>query len=613
MNASSFRRHLSFVLAVALVTLAAVSQPLFAADPNKVIRHAFPAAETGFDPAGAQDLYSGQIEQAIFETLLSYDYLARPAKLVPLLAESMPQVTDEGKTYTLKIRKGIYFTPDPAFNGKKRELVAEDFVYTLKRLIDPKLRSPWAWLVEDKIVGLDELAEAAKKGAKFDYDKKIPGLEAVDRYTLRIRLKQTDYNLPFILAHEPTSAVAREVIEKYADESGRAMSNPVGTGPYVLKDWVRASKIILEANPGYRGFTWEFKPGNDPEDKRLVTEMKGKKMPQVGRIEISIIEEDQARLLAFEKGEIDIMNMEAPLAPNVLDGAVLKPAFAKRGVKLSRFVDPEITYHYWNMQDPVVGGLTKEKIALRRAMAMAFSVEEEIRIVRNGQAIEAQYPIPPGVVGHDASYRTSVKYDPAGANALLDRFGYKKGADGFRTLPDGKPMVVKYTSRPDTLGRQQDELWAKAFALLGIRMEVQKLRFPDQVKAEKECKIMMRTASWIADYPDADNFMQLLYSKNIHQNNSACATIPEYDKLYERTIRLPASSPERDKLYHEMAKIIETYAPWRLDISRYRNQIVQPQVIGYKKHPILHSEWQYIDVRTGSGGSGGDAGTGEGH
>ena len=229
MDASSFRRHLSFALPAALLALVAVSQPLSAADPGKVIRHAFPAAETGFDPAGAQDLYSAQIEQVIFETLLSYDYLARPAKLVPLTAESLPQVTDDGKTYTLKIRKGIYFTPDPAFNGKKRELVAEDFVYTLKRLIDPKLRSPWAWLVEDKIVGLDELAEAAKKGAKFDYDKKIPGLEAVDRYTLRIRLKQTDFNLPFVLAHEPTSAVAREVIEKYADESGRAMSNPVGT------------------------------------------------------------------------------------------------------------------------------------------------------------------------------------------------------------------------------------------------------------------------------------------------------------------------------------------------------------------------------------------------
>ena len=599
---------LRYVVFATVLALLAVPRPLLAADPNKVVRHVFPAAETGFDPAGAQDLYSGTIEQAVFETLLTYDYLARPSKIVPGAAEALPQITDDGKTYTFKIRKGVYFTPDPAFNGKRRELVAEDYIYSLKRLIDPKLRSPHAWLVEGKIVGLDELAEAAKKSGKFDYDKKIPGLEAVDRYTLRIRLKQTDYNLPFVLAHEPTSAVAREVIEKYADESGRAMSNPVGTGAYMLKDWVRASKIILVANPGYRGFVWDFKPGTEAEDKRIVAEMKGKKMPQVGRVEISIIEEDQARLLAFEKGEIDIMNMEAPLAPQVLDGDKLKPEFVKRGVKLSRFVDPEITYHFWNMQDPIVGGLSKEKIALRRAMGMAFNLDDEIRIVRNGQAIEAQYPIPPGVVGEDPNYRTGIKYDPAAANALLDRFGYKKGPDGYRTLPDGKPFTIKYTSRPETLGRQQDELWAKAFALLGIRMEVVKMRFPDQLKAEKECKIMMRTASWIADYPDGDNFMQLLYGKNIHQNNNACAAIPEYDKLYEQSVRLPATSPERDKLYHEMTKIIEAYSPWRLDISRYRNMITQAHILGYKKHPILHNEWMYIDVRTGAGG-GGDAGT----
>src|SRR2546425_11724755 len=465
--------------------------PALAADPGKVIRHVFPAAETGFDPAGAQDLYSGTIEQAIFETLLTYDYLARPAKVVPLVAEALPQITDNGRTYTIKIRKGIHFTPDPAFKGQKRELVAEDFIYSLKRLIDPRLRSPWAWLIEGKIVGLDALAEQAKKTGKFDYDAKIAGLETPDRYTLRVRLNDTDYNLPYVLAHEPTSAVAREVIEKYADESGRAMSNPVGTGPYVLKEWVRSSKIILEANPEFRGFVWDFRPGSDAEDKRIVAEMKGKKMPQVGRIEVSIIEEDQARLLAFEKGQLDIMNMEAPLAPNALDGATLKPSLASRGVKLSRFVDPEITYHYWNMRDPVVGGLGKEKIALRRAMAMAFNIDDEIRIVRNGQAVEAQFPIPPGVVGHDPNYRTSIKFDPVGANALLDRFGYRKTASGFRTLPDGKPLVVVYTSRPETLGRQQDELWAKAFDLIGIRMEVQKVKFPEMLKLEKECKLMM--------------------------------------------------------------------------------------------------------------------------
>jgi len=580
---------------VAALAAAALALPATAADMNKVIRQVFPAAETGFDPQAISDLYSGTVVQAIFETLLTYDYLARPSKLVPMAAESLPQIADNGKTYTFKIRKGVYFTPDAAFKGQKRELVANDFAYSFKRLVDPKILSPYAFLLEGKIVGLDEAQAAAKKSGKFDYDAKIAGLEVVDRYTLRIHLKDTDYGLSHVLAHEPTSAVAREVVEAYADEGGRIQSNPVGTGPYKLAKWVRSSKIFLEANPDYRGFVWDFKPGSDQVDAALVKEMKGKKMPAVGRVEISIIEEDQARLLAFQNAEIDLMNMEGPLAPNVLDGGTLKPEFQKKGVKLSRFVDPEITYHYWNLQDPVVGGLTKEKIALRRAMAMAYNVAEEIKIVRNGQAVEAQFPIPPGVAGYDPAYRTSIKYDPAGANALLDKFGFKKGPDGFRTLPDGKPLVIRYASRPDTLGRQQDEMWKKAFDSIGIRMEVHKDRFPELLKMERECKLMMRTAAWIADYPDGDNFMQLLYGKNVHQSNNACAVIPEYDKLYEQSVRMP-DSPARNKLYVEMTKLIEAYAPWRLDISRYRNMLAQQWVVGFKKHPILRAEWQYIDV-----------------
>jgi ABC-type transport system substrate-binding protein len=565
-----------------------------AADPAKVIRHVFPAAETGFDPAGVQDLYSATIEQMVFETLLTYDYLARPSKLVPLAAEALPEVTDAGKTYTVRIRKGIYFIDDPVFKGRRRELTAADYAYSIKRLIDPKLRSPWAWLVEGKIRGLDDLAEAAKKTGKFDYDAKVEGLETPDRYTLRIRLKDTDYNLSYILAHEPTSAVAREVIDAYRDESGRAMANPVGTGPYRLKEWLRSSKIVLEANPGYRGFTWDFK-SDDPDDQPLIAQMKGKKMPQVGRIEVSIIEEDQARLLAFQNGELDLMDLGGALAPNVLDGGKLKPEFVKKGVQLSRIVDPSTVYVYWNMQDPIVGGLTKDKIALRRAMAMAYNVDDEINVVRNGQAVALEYPIPPGVVGHDPNYRSPVRYDPALANQILDYFGYKKGADGWRNLPDGKPFTIRYASRPDSLSRQLDELWKKALDSIGVRMEVQKDRFPELLKLERQCKLMMRTASWIADYPDADNFMQLLYGKNIGQNNNGCARIPEYDELYEQSIRMP-DSPERNRIYHDMARIIEVYAPWRLDTATYRNMLVQPRVQGYKKHPILHAEWAYIDI-----------------
>src|SRR5512139_1497914 len=386
-----------------VTTLAAAAlapHPARAADPGKVIRDVFPVAETGFDPAGVHDLYSGTIVQAIHETLFTYVYLARPSKVVPLTAEALPEVTDGGRTWTIRLKRGIHFAPDPAFKGRKRELVADDYVYSLKRLIDPKIRSPWAFLVENKFVGLDELAEEAKKTGRFDYDRKIPGMEAVDRHTLRFRLKATDYNLPYVLAHEPSSAVAREVIEAYAGVDGRAMGNPVGTGPYRLEQWVRSSKIVLVANPEYRGFTWSF-TATDPADQKLVAEMKGKKMPQVGRVEVAIIEEDQSRLLAFQNGELDIMNLEGPLAPNVLDGDRLRPEFAKKGVMLSRIIDPEIQYLYWNLQDPVVGGLSKEKIALRRALAMAYDPAEEVRVVRNGQAVVAEYPIPPGVVGHE--------------------------------------------------------------------------------------------------------------------------------------------------------------------------------------------------------------------
>ncbi len=311
------------------------------------------------------------------------------------------------------------------------------------------------------------------------------------------------------------------------------------------------------------------------------------------------MEEDQARWLAFQGGELDTMNMEGPLAPNAVsaDGK-LAPALAAKGVRLDRYVDPEIQYIYWNMTDPRIGGLGQAQVALRRALAMSYNVEEEIRVIRNGQAVEAFYPIPPGVVGHVPNWKSTIKYDPAAANALLDRFGYKRGADGWRTWPDGTPMTVIYASRPDSLHRQQEELVKKSYDAIGVKMQGQKDKFPELIKLEKQCKLASRTAAWIADYPDGDNFMQLFYGPNSFQSNNACAKIPEYDALYAKTIKMPAG-PERDRLYQEMTRILEGYAPHRLTSSRYRNQLIQPRVEGYRRHPILSSTWQYIDVPAG--------------
>ena len=198
---------------------------------------AIEAGDDGFDPSRSTNYYSGLIEEVIFERLLTYDYLAEPVKLVPMLAEAMPEVADGGKTYTFHLRKGIYFTPDPAFKGEKRELVAEDVVYSIKRFLDPKNRSPWRFLFDGKIVGLDEQEALAKKnGDRFDYDAKIAGLEVVDRYTVRFHLIDTDYNFAYILASPTTSIVAREVIERYGDDT---KGHPVGSGPYMLAEWKR--------------------------------------------------------------------------------------------------------------------------------------------------------------------------------------------------------------------------------------------------------------------------------------------------------------------------------------------------------------------------------------
>ncbi|MEC5217968.1 oligopeptide transport system substrate-binding protein [Actimicrobium sp. GrIS 1.19] len=583
------------ILAAVIGILPAAHGATNPADPTKVLRYVFPAAETGFDPAIGRDLYSAHVVQAVFETLYTYDYLARPAKLRPLTADGMPEVTDEGKTYTIHLKKGIYFFPDAAFNGKKRELTMNDYVYSYRRLFDPKLASPHTWLFEGKVVGLDALAADAKKTGKFDYDSKIAGFEVLDPYTLRIHLTQPDFNLGMILAHEPTSAMAREVVEKYQDTGGQVMANPVGTGAYHLTEWVRASRMVLEANPDYRPFTWDFEAGTDPEDKAIVARLKGKMFPQIGRIEIAVMIEDQSRLLAFQNDEVDLFELQGPLAPQLLSGGKLKPEFAKKGIQLSRIVDPESSYYYWNMQDPVLGGFEKHKIALRRAIAMAHNVDEEIRLVWNGEAIALEYPIPPGIVGHDPKYKSSIQFDLPAANALLDKFGYKRGKDGFRNLPDGKPFTIKYSARNDNNGQQQSEMWKKTYNSIGVRMDGDIRPFPDLLKAEKSCQLQTRTSPWIADYPDGDNFMQLYYGPNTGQNNNGCAKIPAYDELYRASQKLPAG-PERDLIYHKMTRIMEIYSAQRMGYARYRNMVSQPRVIGFKKHPILHAEWMYFDI-----------------
>jgi ABC-type transport system substrate-binding protein len=566
-----------------------------AADPGKVLRIAFPVAETGFDPVRVSDLYSNIVNEAIFERLLTYDYLARPAKIVPQTAEALPEVSDGGRTYVLHLKRGIYFAPDPAFKGKKRELTAEDYVYSFKRFADPKNRAPYGFMIQGRIEGLDEQAEAAKKSGKFDYDATIPGMVALDKYTLRFKLTKADYLFPYTLAHVPYGAVAREVVEAYGDD---AQAHPVGTGPYVLKEWRRAAKIVLEANPNYRDVTWDFRPsGPDAWDEGVVTAMNGKKIPQIGRVEISVIEESQSRWLAFQRKELDYLAVPATFTDQALDADnKLKPQWTKEGVTLFRAIDPSVGYTFFNFRDPLVGGFSKEKIALRRAIIMGYDIDQEIRVIAKNQEVQAQMPIPYGVVGYDPGYRNVNQYDPPLANKLLDYFGYRKGPDGYRTLPDGKPLVLRQATGTAAIDREYSELWKKSMDAIGIRIQFEPGKFSDTLKATKACQVMMWQAAWTADYPDGDNFMQLLYGPNTGESNNGCYESKAYDALYEKSLTLPTDSVERTRLFIDMTRQMEVDGSWSLQSSPIRNQLIRPWVKGYKKHPILQAEFVYLDI-----------------
>lgn len=589
----------AFAVAACCIAAACPVQAATWADPAKTLHVTFPVAETGFDPAPTQDYYSAHVLRMVFDTLYIPDYLARPYRAVPSVAEGMPQVSADGKVWTIHIRKGIYFADDPVFKGARRELTAQDFVYSWERVVDPKVRAPNAYYLTGKLVGLDDAVTSARKSGKFDYDAVIPGLRATDRHTLQLTLVNTDYTLMNYLQQTSLSAVAREVVEAYGDASTWVMDHPVGTGPYKLKTWRRGQQIVLEANTGYREEYFPPAPdGADAATRALTASMKGKRLPQIGLIDIAIIEESNPTLLAFDSGALDYVNVPADLVARVIDSdGKLLPAYAKAGVSLHTIVQNALSYTYFNMEDPVVGGYTPDKIALRRAVVMGFDTNDLVKVVWNGQARAATQIVPPDASGHIKGLDVHPGYDPAIARALLDRFGYKdRDGDGYRELPDGKPFTLMMGSTPTGRDRDRDELWKKSMNAIGVRIDFIKQKWPDLLKMGRDGnQLQLWSVGWINNSSDGDAFVQLLYGPNAGQSNIGRFRNADYDKAYAASKEI-LPGPERDKLYLRMAKILEAYTPIDLDVYRYENTIVRPWVRGYKKNVLFEHEWKYLDL-----------------
>ncbi len=561
----------------------------YAADPTKVLRIAQFDIDT-LDPQQYSDDPSFQVIQALFEPAYEWDYLAKTPKLVPLTAASAPEITDDGRVWTVELKHGILFNDDPAFKGRPRELTAADYVYAYKRWLDPNGRRAGQPVLTDLILGARPVVEAAKKTGKFDFDAPIAGLKALDRHTFQIRMNDVNYpSVRDLLGF--VGAVPREVVE---DAKGDVRTRPVGTGPYRLREWKRGSKLVLEANLRYREAY--FPDSSDPANAQIVRSMKGKRVPMAATIEVNFIDEDLTRLLLFEQGGLDFVELRGEIATRLLNNNQLKPEYVARGITRYVHYEPFLFSVYFNTKDATVGGMSNERVALRRAVAMAWDTDELIRIVLAGQATPANQMIMPSVTGHDPTLPVRSIYDPRTANALLDRFGYgKRDAEGFRKAPDGSPLAVTLTLRTGGIARETQTLWKKNMEAIGLRTRFTLAPFQDVIKDLEKGKFQIYQGGF-GGSPSGYNIFAQLHGVQPQRVNITQFANADYDRAAANFLRA-AKEEEEIAAARTMNQVDRTFMPELPAYFRLENSYTQPWLIGYRPG-VFSSYWKYLDIDT---------------
>jgi len=571
---------------------------------RKVLRLLFNSAETSFDPARISDLYSRAVTAHIFEAPYQYDALARPARLRTLTAVDMPEVTNNFCTWTVRIKPGIYFASDPAFKGKKRELVAQDYVYAFQRSVDPANISPIeTGIIDLKIKGLAALRSAAVKGKRpFDYDAPIEGLRALDRYTLRFELEQPRPRLieTVLTASDQLGGIAREVVEFYGTTIGE---HPVGTGPFRVKSWRRSSRIVLERNPDYREVLYDAMPGpDDVEGQEILAKLKGRRLPMLDEVDITIIEEFQPEWLSFLNKQVDALatstgHLPSQYANEAAPGGKLAPHLARQGIRMYMSVAPDNAFFYFNMRDPVVGGYSAQQVALRRAISLAYDVQGEIRQIRRGRAIPGQSMMMPHTSGYDPHFKSEMSdYDPARARALLDLYGFvDRDGDGFRERPDGSPLELQMATEPEQINRAYNELWQKSMNAVGLRIRFNTAQWPENLKASEAGKLMMWQLGETASGPDGQDALARMYGPLAGSYNFARFDLPAFNVLYERAQVLP-DGPERDAVLMQAQRISVAYMPYKTTVHRIHTDLAHPWVSGFRRPLFAGAWWHTVDV-----------------
>jgi oligopeptide transport system substrate-binding protein len=549
-----------------------------------VRRAALMAKIRGLDPQDIGDTTSSSVAGQIFETLYTYAYLERPYRLIPLLAEGMPEISGDGKKYTIRIRRGIRFADDPAFpGGKGRELTAQDFILAWKRMADLNNRSTnYSAIFAGYVEGLDEFREYTAGVEEVDYDRPVAGLRAPDPHTLEITLTRPHSFLFYWLAHLPTAPVAREVLDRYGRD---LVDHPVGTGPFKLTGNFRSNRFSMVRNGNYRE---EFYPDRAAEELagRGLLKDAGRPIPFLDRIEWTTIEESQPYWLSFLAGKIDSAGIPKDNFSQVITpDQKLSPAMIARGIRLIKAEDPSIFYYGFNMDDPAVG----ENKTLRQAMSLAFDRETYIETFLNGRGKIPAGPIPPVIPGfRPDKVNPYTRYDLEAARELL--------REAVETAGGPIPTLKLAMPGTDTTARQQGEFFRIQMRRLGLEVEVDYMTWPKFQDAAKTRSHQIFALGWVADYPDAQNFLLLFYGPNGAPGpNTSNYRNPEFDELYERAIAI-ADPEKRIPLYHQMEDIVIEDCPWLLTTCRVVYALYHDRLKNYYPHDFISGTMKFQKV-----------------
>ena len=524
---------------------------------------------TSLDPVEAASVYAARCVALTYETLLEYDYEARPYRLKPCLATALPAVSDDGLTYTFTIDTNACFTADACFGeAGTRPVSAEDFVYALKRLADAKVPSSGYWLLDGRVAGIETFHEASKGPEPTDYALDVPGLRALSADTLQIRLSAPSPVFLWMLAMPYAAAVPREAVDFYGD---RFREHPVGTGPYALESWRRNYKMTYRRNEAWRGW-------------------RGAGEGTLAKIVFPLIDDPSTQWLAFLSGELDLQgevprdNWDQVVMP---DGS-LNPSLAARGIVLDTVPTLEVSYIGINMEDPLLG----TNRFLRQALNAAFDAARWESYYR-GRAAASNGPVPPQVAGATTNALPYGRGTEVAAR-LLEKAGYPGGRDpatGRRlrlTLDLGKTTQDM---------RESTELIVAFMDRCGIELVPEYSNWPTFLKKVSQRRSQLFRIAWVGDYPDAENFLQLFYGPNASPGPNRCNYAnPEFDRLF-REAMAATDEARRLELYGKLQAIVREDSPWIFMSFATSASLHHDSLLKYRPHDFPYGMEKHFRKR----------------